>query len=446
MADIVPFRGILYNTDKTGNIADVVTPPYDVISEQERDAYYNLSPYNIIRLILSKKNSDDPDAASAHSRAAACFSQWLADGVLVQDQAPALYLSTTEFPLGGKTVIRYGLTARVRLEPFDKGIIVPHEKTFSKVKSERLGLLKKCHANFSPIFSLYSDKRDLVLSAVKAAVAGKTPDINFTDDKGHTHRQWRITDHALHSCIADAMQGKRLFIADGHHRYETSLNYREWVAANNPDFNVEHPANFVMMYLCSMEDPGLIILPAHRVLTCPADTELASFIEKCSDYFEITTIPYKHNGDEKAKQTFISALEAHSAKNVIGVFMQNRPELFLLTLRPQVMEDLFGETLPAAIRDLDVTVLTNLMLGTILGFDQDRLDDEKIFSYTTDYSEAIDTVASGQADIVFILNPTSIKQVKQVAETGLVMPRKSTYFFPKVVTGQVLNHLADPLE
>jgi uncharacterized protein (DUF1015 family) len=224
------------------------------------------------------------------------------------------------------------------------------------------------------------------------------------------------------------------------------LNYREWVAANNPAFNAEHPANFVMMYLCSMEDPGLIILPAHRVLTCPADTELASFIEKCTDYFDITAIPYKHNGDEKAKQTFTSALEANSADNIIGMFMQNRTELFLLKLKPQVMEGMFGSTLPAAIRDLDVTVLTNLVLGSILGFDQKRLDDEKIFSYTTDYSEAIDTVASGQADIVFILNPTSIKQVKQIAETGLIMPRKSTYFFPKVVTGQVLNHLAHPVE
>jgi uncharacterized protein (DUF1015 family) len=441
MADIVPFRGILYNTDKIGNIADVVTPPYDVISEQERDEYYNLNPYNIIRLILSKKNSGNPDAASAHSRAAACFNQWITDRVLVQDKAPAFYLSTTEFPLGGKTDTRYGLTARVRLEPFDKGIILPHEKTFSKVKSERLGLLKKCHANFSSIFSLYSDKRNLVLNAVKAAVAGKTPDIKFTDDKGHTHRQWRITDQALHSYIADAMQEKKLFIADGHHRYETSLNYKEWISANNPDFNADHPANFVMMYLCSMEDPGLIILPAHRILTGLTDTELSSFKKRCDDFFDITTIPYKNNDNEKAKDNFISTLKANSAKNIIGVFMKNCPELLLLTPKPQVMEDIFSDVMPAAIRSLDVTVLTNLILTRILDFDQKRMDDEELFSYTTDYSEAIDTVTPGKADITFILNPTLIKQVQQIAEMGLIMPRKSTYFFPKVITGQVLNRL-----
>ena len=441
MAEIIPFRGILYNTGKIGNIANVVTPPYDVISDNERDDYHKANPYNIIRLILGKKNEHDPEKVTYHAKAADYFKKWLDDGVLVQGQVPAFYLTTHEFPLGNRTVTRYGLTALARLMPFDRGIILPHEKTFSKVKSERLGLLKKCHANFSSIFSLYSDQKNIILNSLKDAVSNKSPDLDFTDDKGHTHRQWRITDRNLHAYVTDAMKDKKLFIADGHHRYETSLNYKEWISANNPDFNAEHPANFIMMYLCSMEDPGLIILPAHRILTGLTDTELSSFIKNCDDYFDITKISYENNDNEKAKHNFISTLKTGSSKNIIGVFMKNHPELFLLTLKPQVMEDNFSGVMPAAIRSLDVTVLTNLMLTKILGFDQKRMDDEKLFSYTTDYSEAIDAVASGAADITFILNPTLIKQVKQIAEMGLIMPRKSTYFFPKVITGQVLNRL-----
>ena len=441
MAEIVPFKGILYNTGKIGNMEEVVTPPYDVISKNERDAYHKANSYNIIRLILGKKNGNDPDMAANHSKAAGYFKKWLADGILVQDKEPAFYLTTIEFPLGNSTITRYGLTALARLVPFDKGIILPHEKTFSKVKSERLGLVKKCHANFSSIFSLYSDHRNMILNSQKDAVSDKSPDMEITDDKGHTHRQWRITDRDLHAYVADAMKDKKLFIADGHHRYETSLNYKEWISANNPDFNAEHPANFIMMYLCSMEDPGLTILPAHRILTGLTDTELSSFIKNCDDYFDITKISYENNDNEKAKHNFISILKTGSAKNIIGVFMKNHPELFLLTLKPQVMEDNFSGVMPAAIRSLDVTVLTNLMLTKILGFDQKRMDDEKLFSYTTDYSKAIDAVASGAADITFILNPTLIKQVKQIAEMGLIMPRKSTYFFPKVITGQVLNRL-----
>ena len=441
MAEIVPFRGILYNPDKIDNVAEVVTPPYDVISENECNNYHKANPYNIIRLILGQKNKDDKGKTGCHTRAADFFQKWLADDILVQDKSPALYVTTIEFSLENKTVTRYGLTALVRIEPFSKGVILPHEKTFSKVKSERLGLLQKCHANFSPIFSLYSDPQNKILGFIKDAVLNKSPDMDFMDDKGSRHKLWRITDRVLHEHIADAMKNKKLFIADGHHRYETSLNYREWISGNNPDFNSEHPANFVMMYLCSMEDPGLIILPAHRVLSGLTDMELSSVIKICDDYFDITTIPYQDGEKEKEKHDFISNLKANISKNVIGVCMKKNPELFILTLKPQVMEKLFSGNLPVAIRNLDVTVLTNLILSKILGFDQTRLDDEKLFSYTTDYSAAIDAVASEKADISFILNPTLINQVKQIAEQGFAMPRKSTYFYPKVITGQVLNRL-----
>lgn len=438
MAEVIPFRGILYNPGKINDMADVVTPPYDVISVQERNNYHEASPYNIIRLILGKT---DFDSTGFHAKAADYFQKWLGNEILVQDQEPAFYVTAIEFSLEDKAVTRYGLTAAVRLEPFDKGIILPHEKTFSKVKSERLGLLKKCHANFSPIFSLYTDPQNNILDIIKNSVANKSPDINLIDDKGSKQKLWRITDKRVHAYITEAMRNKKIFIADGHHRYETALNYKNLVSSDNPDFNSNHPANFIMMYLCSMEDPGLIILPAHRILTGLTDQELTSFIKKCGDYFDITSIPFSKNENEKAKHNFISALKANSDANTIGVFMKNCLKLFILTLKPQVMETIFADEIHVAIRSLDVTVLTNLILTKILGFDQARMDNEKIFSYTTDYSKAIDAVRSGSADITFILNPTFINQVKKIAENGLVMPRKSTYFYPKVLTGQVLNLL-----
>ena len=440
MAEIIPFRGIFYNPDKIHDLADVVTPPYDIISKQEQHNFYKRHPHNIIRLILNRKTENDTSENNPHTRAADFFNKWLSENVLLRDKSPALYLTSVEFPSENKTITRFGLIALVGLEPFEKGIILPHEKTFSKIKSERLDLMKACHANFSPIFSLYSDQKN-ILGSLKDAALNKTPDINFTDNKDQRHRLWRITDTTVHRYISSVMKEKRLFIADGHHRYETALNYRNWVSNNNPDFSTDHPANYVMMYLSSMEDPGLIILPAHRMLTGIQDSVLAAFIQKIRNYFDITTISFKEREREKAQAEFISTLKSNNSKNIIGVFMKDRPEFYLLTLKPNVMEEMFGDEFSDSLRNLDVTVLTRLIFIEILGFDQSMLDDEKIIAYSSSTIEAIDRVASDECDIAFILNPTKISQVRNIAEEGLIMPRKSTYFYPKVITGQVLNGL-----
>ncbi|MBW1759394.1 MAG: DUF1015 domain-containing protein, partial [Deltaproteobacteria bacterium] len=260
MAKIIPFKGILYNPTQVDNMVDVVAPPYDVISPEEQEKLHDRHPNNVVRLILGKTSENDTPDNNRHTRAANYFNKWCSEDILSQDKCPAFYLTIVEFSLGNKRIIRYGLIALVGLEPFEKGIILPHEKTFSKVKSERLELMKLCKANFSQIFSLYSDQSG-ILNSLKDAVADTQPDIDFVDDKGERHKLWRITDAAVHQHVSDAMKEKRLFIADGHHRYETALNYRDWVAKNNPDFNADHPANYIMMYLCSMEDPGLIVFP-----------------------------------------------------------------------------------------------------------------------------------------------------------------------------------------
>jgi len=438
MAQIAPFRGILYNPDKISDLSKVATPPYDVISQEEQCYFYDCHPHNIIRLILGKQNQDDSCDQNCHTRAAECFSQWISEEILIQDKAPAFYLTSIEFPIENRKIKRLGLIALIRLEPFEKGIVLPHEKTFSKVKSERLELMKVCHTNFSPIFSLYPDS-DRILDSLKNKAADKTPDTEFTDYKGHHHQLWRITDPAVHAEVSDAMKEKRIFIADGHHRYETALNYRDWIAARTPGFSPDHPANYVMMYLSSMEDPGVIILPAHRMLKGLQESVISAFIEKSGNYFDVVRIPFGNNGHGRIK--FISALKSYASKNAVGVSIKGCRELYLLTLKADVMEKLFGNELSQSLRNLDVTVLTRLILMEILGFDQARLDNEKLISYSSIAEEALDIVAAGKCDMTFILNPTRIEQVKEIAEQGLIMPRKSTYFYPKVITGQVINIL-----
>ncbi len=441
MAEVIPFRGILYNTRKIQNLAEVVAPPFDVISVQEQIQFHQRHPQNIIRLTLGTITENDTPTNNRYTRAAESLNKWFSDDIIALDNEPAFYLTSVEFYFDGKRVTRYGLIALIRLEPFEKGIILPHEKTFSKVKSERLELMKACHANFSSIFSLFSDKKNQIFDELKRAASNKSPDIVFTDENEQKHKLWRITDHAVHRKISDGLEDKIVFIADGHHRYETALNYRDWLSAGSPGLNGNHPANYVMMYLCSMEDPGLIILPAHRMLNeVPAELR-DSLIHKAKEHFDITTFPYdndQHNGNF-AK--FTSILKSNTSKNCIGVCMKDRPELHLFTLKPGVMENMFGGELPEVIRNIDVTVLTRLIFMELLGFDQARLDNEQLIAYSSIAKEAIDSVSAGRHDIAFILNPTKIQQVRDIAKAGLIMPRKATYFYPKVITGQVMNSL-----
>jgi len=441
MAEVLPFRGILYNTQKIRDLSDVVTPPYDVISKPEQHDFYERHPQNIIRLILGKTTENDTVNNNYYTRASDFLKNWFSENILEQDTTPAFYLTSMDFSLENKIFTRYGIIALVALEPFKNGVIVPHESTFSNVKTERFGLMKSCHANFSPIFSLYSDSKNIIIDKLKGPALKQTPVIEFADYDGHRHRMWRITD--LDSCryVSNAMQEKRLFIADGHHRYETALDYRDWISSSNPDFNKDHPANYVMMYLNSMEDTGLVILPAHRMIKGLKSSIITSFINNAEDYFDILTIPFMDSDFERARAEFISILKSNASKNIIGVLMKGSMEFYLLTLKSGVMERMFSNELPEALRNLDVTVLTHLIFIEIFGFDNSNLDDESIITYSSSEKQAIEAAVSGKCDISFILNPTKIEQVRDIANKGLIMPRKSTYFYPKVITGLVMNKL-----
>ena len=441
MASIAPFKGILYNTNKI-KLADVIAPPFDVISKEEQENFHRSHPNNMTWLTLGKTTKDDTNSNNPYTRAADYLNTWLSKNILIQDVLPSYYLTSHTFPFEEKPITRYGLICLVGLEPFEKGIVLPHEKTFSKIRSQRLELIKACKSNLSAIFSLYSDHENRILDKLKGAVLEKSADIDFIDNNNHEHRLWRITDNGVYRYVSEAFKDKAIFIADGHHRYETALKYKEWLTENSPDFNSDHPANHVMMYLCSMEDSGLIILPAHRMLNEVPEPLRASLISNAPQYFDVTTFPFEKTGKEQAKNEFISALKSKSSLNCIGVFMKDRSELYLLTLKPGVMEQKFGDKLPESLRNIDVTVLTHLIFMELLGFDQARLDNERLIAYSSIADDAIEAVAAGKHDIAFIINPTRIEQVQSIAKNGLIMPRKATYFYPKVITGQVMNSVS----
>jgi uncharacterized protein (DUF1015 family) len=444
MAKIVPFRGIVYNPERVENLASVATPPYDVITPREQLAFYERHPWNIIRLILGKTFEKDTPQDNRHTRSADFFNVWLSEGVLVQDPAPAFYLTSIDFFVQSRKITRWGVISLVALESFDKGVVLPHEKTFSRVKSERLELMKSCHANYSPIFSLYSDAKQLVLNTLRQSCSELTPDMKFIDTNGHLHQLWRVTDAAVHQRISGFMNDKSIFIADGHHRYETALNYRQWVADRTPGFSPEHHANFIMMYLCGMEDPGLVILPAHRMVKAISPVKMDAFMTAAKACFDVSRVsPVPESGTLSEAENWDRILSAGSPFTRIGVVIRNHPQGYLFSLKPGVMQRMFGSEMSARMLELDVTVLTRLILMELLGLNHSQLDDESIMSYSSRTEVAMDAVRTGECDAAFLLNPTRIDQVKRIAEAGEIMPRKSTYFYPKVITGQVLNRLTE---
>jgi uncharacterized protein (DUF1015 family) len=438
MANVQPFRGLRFNATKAGQLADVITPPFDVISESDQSRFYERSPYNVVRLIWGKKTAYDTRGNNPHSRAADYLRDWIQAGVLQQDDEKSLYLTTLEFPFRDSRLIRYGLIGRVELKDFSEGVVLPHEKTFTNVKAERLGLITKCRTNFSPIFSLFDDPSDIVGEWAELAASRKC-ELEITDRNGWRHGLWRITDPDSITRATDCFKGRKLYIADGHHRYETALNYRNSLGNDLPR---NHPANFTMMYLCSMRDPGLIVLPAHRLLRDVPPAVLDTFVDRARDFFEVQTLPYAEDQRGSALAELISILKAGPADGCIGVFTRRNRQFNILKLKHRgIMKQKFSEELPEALGLLDVTVLTRLIFMELLDFNQSRLDNEKLIGYTTVPEEAVDSVVRGKYDVTFILNPPSLRQVCDVADRGLVMPRKATYFFPKVITGLVMNLL-----
>jgi len=339
---------------------------------------------------------------------------------------------------------RWGLIALVRIEDEGSGVVLPHERTFSAHKDDRLKLMRACGAQFSQIFGLYEDRENRLMDCLKGTTDGG-PSVAFDFKDGTSHRMWVLEDPLVFRVLGEVLAGKAIFIADGHHRYETARNYRNMMRARYGSRPANRSYEFVMMSLTNMDDPGLVILPSHRLIKRCSRFEPDAFRDKVSRWFDIKARPM-NNPDITASSSEWKRLlmSAGEERSTVGFFHRGGKELNLLGLRPGVRHEM-GDDLHESLKNLDVLVLSRFILQKALGFSKEDLDDEEVFQYQSNFAKALSLVASGSCELTFLLNPTRMEQVKEVASSGLIMPRKSTYFYPKVITGLVFNTI-DPYE
>jgi len=446
MAIIAPFKGLTYNFEKMGDVSRLVAPPYDVINEQEQEEYYNIHPNNVIRLILGKKKSGDSDSDNRYTRSADDLKKWESDGILVRPDSPAMYLTAHDYDPGdGKgRRTRWGIIALVRIEEEGSRVILPHEKTFSAHKDDRLRLMKACNAQLSQVFGLYDGSDNMISGCIDGA-SGSAPDVSFDFKDGTHHRMWIIKDQAFFKKAADAMRDKPIFIADGHHRYETSRNFRNFIREKYGPGNGDRSYDYVIMYLADMNDKGLAILATNRLIKEYKAFDKDAFLRKAGQYFSIDEMTVKKAGEPDRFLEFGNALEAKGRDtSAIGFYYHNADRYYILSLLPGAM-DRSEEALHPSLKKLDVIVLTRLILNDCLGFTKEDLDNDKLIKYVSNMADSISLIESGDCQMAFLLNPTRIEQVRDVAGDFLTMPRKSTFFYPKVISGLVFNKM-DPYE
>ncbi len=444
MVLFAPFRGITYNAQRFKDISTLVAPPYDVITEDEQDFYYKINPYNVIRLILGKKKRGDTDWDNRYTRAAEYFKRWQEEMVLVRSKHPSLYLTRITYKLNNTTKSRWGLIGLVKIEDDGSKRILPHERTFSAYKEDRLRLMKACSAQLSQIFGLYSDPEGTIMNNLKEKVDLDAPALDFEFIDGTRHKVWIIeNDFQLFKELTRLFQDKKIIIADGHHRYETSRNLRDIMRLRFGKYPPNRSYEFVMMYLSNMDDDGLTVLPSHRLIKEVSGFGLDGFLAHASQFFETTEIPFS-NEEDVAKKVKELLFRYGANDTALAFFAYNSPSIYIFTIKPGAREQM-GDDLHPALKRLDVLVLSRLIFQKILGFSKEDMDNNRIFHYTTDIKKAMSQVSRGDYQMAFLLNPTKIDHIKEITNSSLIMPRKSTYFYPKILTGLVFNKI-DPHE
>ncbi|MCK5594752.1 DUF1015 domain-containing protein [bacterium] len=425
MAIIKPFRGVRYNKRKILDLEKVVSPPYDVISEQEKRDYLNSSPYNITRLILPDANEKNDKYSSASN----LLNNWLESNILNRENEPSIYIYRQIFNVDGENIIRTGFICLLKLEDFKTGTVLPHEKTLSAPKEDRLKLMDACEANLSQIFGLYQDKKNTISQILKKCTSCQ-PIVDITDTKGEKHKLWAVADKDDIDAIVNAMQDKKVFIADGHHRYETALNYKRKLVETNSIHTGNEPYNFIMMYLCAMDDSGLVVFPTHRLLKDLPEFNKSAFKQNLSVYFDVIRT------DKKA---LFEYMEKKIDEHVFGLYLGDG-EFYTLSLN-KGSKPLIQESIPDAWKKLDVAILHKVIIENVLGITEKEVKLQKNIKYTADSEEGIRQIDNGSYKLLLFLNSTKLSQIKEISLNGEVMPQKSTYFYPKLLTGLVINKL-----
>jgi uncharacterized protein (DUF1015 family) len=430
MVDVQPLRGLRYAHEVVGDLAWVVSPPSDVISPQEQASYHALSPYNILQVEWGKELPNDNEINNRYTRSANLFSKWCVDGVLVKDNTSRYYLYQQTFEVNGRAYTRLSLVACVRLEPRNASAILAHERTVSQALPERLKHLRATTTHLSPIMCLYDDPqgqiRDLLLAA-----AGLQAEVQVRDPAGGRHLLSPLTEPKYIQFIQDFFRTRQLYIADGHHRYETALTYREELRTQRvlPE---DHPANFVLVALIAMNDPGLVILPTHRLVSGLSKKALKAFSRKnLSRFFRVQDVPRRASSRRLLKKL------AASSKQHPSLLVSTAEHLWLLRLNKSGRACMKRSGHAKAWNQLEVAVAQHLLL------EEETTQRTKgiSLSYTHDIHEALQAVHLGRAQVAILLNATPVKQLRKVVQAGEVMPAKSTCFYPKVLKGLVMHSL-----
>src|SRR5512135_230895 len=435
MAEVKPFRGIHYDVKRVGDLTRVVAPPYDVISPEEQDALHRRHPKNITWVDFGMAKEGDGPGVNKYTRAATWFREWLADGTLVRDTLPSLYYYEQEFTIPRKrTFVRKGFLGALKLSAFGEGEVFPHERTLSRPKEDRLALMRATDVHMSPIFGLYSDPKDEVLKSLRSAMAA-APDMAAIDDLGVKHRVWTVsTPEALLGAV-EGMKGKGVFIADGHHRYETALAFRDEMRKKHgttPAAAYEH----VLMFLCNMDDEGIVILPTHRGIHSLPDFSSAGFLAKVRSNLPVET---RDGSPEDAMRAVEAA--GRDGKAIGWSIGDNRFHLVTFPdLRAFCDRHLSG--FPTQLRTLDVVLLHGYLFEQLLGISPEAVTAGQCVKYYKDPSKATADLASGAIQAAFFLNPVSVSEFRDVSLSGHVLPQKSTFFYPKIGTGLLIFPVA----
>jgi uncharacterized protein (DUF1015 family) len=434
MPTIQAFRGLRYDPKHVGSLSNVIAPPYDVIGKELQDQLYKAHPANVIRLILNRDEPGDDDSNNRYTRAAKFLRNWRAEGVLAAESHPAVYVYHQVFRYGDQEFTRRGFMARCRLERFGEGRIFPHEETLSGPKADRLLLTRACHANLSQIFGLYPDPESVAQNMLEAAVHNAPP-VEATDHLGVIHRMWPFSDASVISHLTSAMGPHPIFIADGHHRYETACNYRdELAAAAGGSLPPEHPANFVLMMFISMGDPGLIVLPTHRLFRGLPRMSSAELIEKLGPNF---TTRVAGEGSDLAP-TIWDEIEADGDQGTLGLYTAADQRWVLARLTDagrRRMAEVASER-SADWQGLGVAILHRLLIDTLLtGKDLPKP------RYVHLVEDVVEGLESDEFPLAALVMPATVDHIRRISEHGERMPAKSTYFYPKLLSGLVINPL-----
>jgi uncharacterized protein (DUF1015 family) len=435
VAEIRPFPGVHYNPLLVKDLSAVICPPYDIISPQQQEELYLRSEYNFVRIEFGRELPQDTTSDNKYTRSEATLQQWLKQGILEVDEAPSLYLYDHYFVYQKKEYKRRGIIARVRLEEWDRNVIRPHEGTLAEPKSDRLSLLWACQANTSSILALYEDRGEQ-LSSLLAAQQQNKPLFDFGGNNGDRHNLWAITEPEVLKQIGNSLSGQSLYIADGHHRYESALTYRRERASCSPWVSGEEAFNFVMMTLVSLSDPGLLVLPPHRLVRGISKSTFRKLIAELKLLFEIEELPLSMSGVWQRIDSLLT--EKDTVRLVLFGLAGDRFSVLRLKdfdavskMVPYFHSELY--------KRLDVSIIDHVIMEELLGL---AINEEKsTIAFSYDRLDAINKVLNQEYQLAFVLKPVKATLLKTISDSGDRLPRKSTYFYPKLPSGLIINRL-----